>query len=77
MQHCTPTHGSIPQILTLGLVHLKYNQHCEENMFASERWEITGKHVKQGTSSWLTNAVSLIKNLLFYKLRNIRNFVHT
>lgn len=51
MQHCTPTHGSVPQILTLGLVHLKYNQHCEENMFASERREPRGKHVKPATAS--------------------------
>lgn len=56
MQHCTPTHGSIPQILTLGPVHLKYNQHCEENMSASGRREIRGKHVKPATASWPTNA---------------------
>ena len=55
MQHCTPTHGSIPQILTVGLVHLKYNQHCEENMFASETRAIRGKHVKLATAYWLTN----------------------
>lgn len=45
MQHCTPTHGSIPQILTLGPVHLKHNQCCEEDMVASERREIRSKHV--------------------------------
>lgn len=50
MQHCSPTHGSIPQILTSGLVHLKYNQHCQENVFASDRREIRSKHVKTSNS---------------------------